>query len=104
MPAGPAVVARHSKPLRMRRGPDLESLRQLRGSLNGLRPLPLRRALFASSPAPNQLFRVDGCDFVADRLRLRRLARQFLRFQPAGTPGQLSNPAEASQDRTAKAV
>src|SRR6266404_922498 len=69
----PADAGHHSKRRRKRRSsPDIErASTNLVARLDGLRSLSLRRTLFAAGQAPDQLLRVDGRDFIADRVRVR---------------------------------
>src|SRR5438445_11934274 len=105
MPPERAVAVRHLKSRSKRQcGSDLERARTYFAGLNGLRSLSLRRTVRASGAASDQLLRLDGRDFVANRLLLRRLAWQLLHLQPTGAPRQLSNPAKVAQDRADKTL
>src|SRR6267143_2387589 len=102
--AEPVAVGRHSKRRRKSQsGSGLElANRNPLARLDGLRHLSLRRTVRTPRSAPDQLLCLDHRHFVADRIRIRGLAGQFLHLQSTGAAGQLSHSAKAAQDRAAE--
>src|ERR1700731_653304 len=89
---GPAAAARLSKQRALLENESLATRPRLDGS--GLYSL---RGRVPASAAKKQPLRLVGHNSSPDRVRLRRVARQFLHFLATGAARELSHSQEAAQ-------